>query len=222
MRKRSMAAKILRRLRNYAARGTASLEARYRRRELADAALPGAAKIHTHMTAAELRALQDLAAGAQNALEIGSYLGASSAHMAAVLSMHGGLLTCVDTWANETMDEGTRDTLAEFERNTRGVAEAIAIVRKRSDELAEADVLLPLDLVFIDADHSYPTVKRDFDKVRGWIREGGTLAFHDVLFFEGVSRVVGEVLASGEWQLAGKVDNLVWLKKIRSFPHPIN
>lgn len=221
MRKRTVAARTLRRLRNYAARATELLELRYRRRELADAALGEATKIHTHMTALELRSLYDLASEAQQVLEIGSYLGASSCYLAAALSTHGGHLYCVDTWANETMPEGVRDTLAEFQRNTRGVADTITIVRKRSDELTADDVPLPLDMVFIDADHSYPAVKADFEKVRDWIRDGGTLAFHDVFWFEGVSRVVGEVLATGRWQLAGNVDNLVWLTKIRAFAHPI-
>ena len=221
MRKRTVMAKILRRLRDYARRGTESLELRYRRRELADAALPGAAKIHTHMTAPELRSLYDLAAQAESVLEIGSYLGASSAQLGAALSLHGGHLYCVDTWANETMEEGMRDTFAEFQRNTAGVAQFITTIRKRSGELTGADVPPPFDLVFIDADHSYPAVKGDFEKVRDWVRDGGTLAFHDVFFFEAVSRVVGEVLATGEWQLAGKVDNLAWLTKIGAFPHPM-
>jgi predicted O-methyltransferase YrrM len=119
------------------------------------------------------------------------------------------------------MPEGERDTFAEFQRNTSGVAGVITMIRKRSDELSAEDVTLPLDLVFIDADHSYDAVKGDVVKVRGWIRDGGTLAFHDAIFFEGVSRVIGEVLATGQWQLAGKVDNLVWLTKVRAFAHPM-
>jgi predicted O-methyltransferase YrrM len=219
MRERTFMAKVLRRLRNYAARAAESLDRRYRRRELADAAVP--TDIHTHMTAQELRALYDLASEATTVLEIGSYLGASSATLGAALSIRGGRLYCVDTWSNETMDEGTRDTFAEFQRNTAGVARVITTIRKRSSELTEADAPPPFDLVFIDADHSYPAVKGDFEKVRGWVRDGGTLAFHDVFFFEAVSRVVGEVLAGGEWQLAGKIDNLVWLTKIRAFPNPM-
>jgi predicted O-methyltransferase YrrM len=219
MRARTTTAKILRRLRNYARRGADALERRYRRRELADAAL--APNIHTHMTALELNALHDLAAEADRVLEIGSYLGASSCYLAAALSMRGGTLYCVDTWANETMPEGERDTFAEFKRNTSGAAGTITMIRKRSDALTDADVTLPLDLVFIDADHSYEAVKGDVEKVRGWIRDGGTLAFHDAIFFEGVSRVIGETLATGQWQLAGKADNLVWLTKVRAFAHPM-
>jgi predicted O-methyltransferase YrrM len=224
MRKRTIHAKILRRLRNTVARGAESLNRWYRRRELADASLPDAPRVHTHMTAPELDSLYDLAGDATDthrALEIGSYLGASSCRLAAALSMHGGHLYCVDTWANETMPEGVRDTLAEFMRNTRGVAAAITTIRKRSGELTDADVPPPFDLVFIDGDHSYDAVKGDVEKVRGWLKEGGTLAFHDAVFFEAVSRVVGEILATGEWQLAGKVDNLVWLRKIGAFPNPM-
>ena len=222
MRKRTIAAKVLRRLRHYAGRAAQRANGWYRRRELADAGLPGAHRVHTHMTALELESLYDLAGEASNALEIGSYLGASSCTLAAALSMRGGRLYCVDTWANETMPEGERDTFAEFTRNTAGVASSITTIRRRSDELTENDVPLPLDLVFIDGDHSYPAVKGDFEKVRGWLREGGILAFHDAYFFEAVSRVVGEALATGRWQLAGKADNLVWLRKVSAFPNPMS
>src|ERR1043166_7686913 len=120
MRERTITAKILRRLRNYAARAAESLDRRYRRRELADAAVP--TNIHTHMTAQELRALYDLASEATSVLEIGSYLGASSATLGAALSIRGGRLYCVDTWGNETMEEGRRDTFAQCRRNTARVA----------------------------------------------------------------------------------------------------
>ncbi len=213
--------KVIRRLARYAARAARRLETALRARQLADAGTKSAARIHTHMTALELHSLYDLATEASTVLEIGSYLGASSCYLAAALSMHGGRLYCVDTWANETMPEGERDTMAEFARNTRGVASSITTIRKRSDELTAQDLPLPLDLVFIDGDHSYPAVKGDFRTVRGWVKDGGIVAFHDAFFFEAVSRVVGEALAGGEWQLAGKVGNLVWLRRISAFPNPM-
>jgi len=195
-----------------------------RRRELADA-LGGSLEIPTHMTGGELEVLYQLGRddNRPRALELGSYLGASSSRLAVALSLHGGHLYCVDTWANETMPEGERDTYAEFLRNTRGVSQFITPIRKRTDEIAATDVELPLDLVFVDADHSYPAVKRDFEKVRDWLRDDGVLAFHDAFFFEAVSRVVGEILATGRWQLLGHVDNLVWLRKLgpAGFPKPM-
>jgi predicted O-methyltransferase YrrM len=39
----------------------------------------------------------------------------------------------------------------------------------------------PVDILFIDADHRYPGVKRDFDLYSPLVREGGLVAFHDVI-----------------------------------------
>lgn len=38
-----------------------------------------------------------------------------------------------------------------------------------------------LDLLFIDADHSYNGVKQDFMLYRQFVREGGIIAFHDIV-----------------------------------------
>lgn len=219
--------KVIRRLARYSVSAARTVDSALRRRQLADANAADALKVHTHMTALELRSLYDLAAaatGTGRVLEVGSYFGASSCYLAAALSMHGGQLYCVDTWANETMPEGERDTLAEFARNTRGVAASITTVRKRSDEITADDFPLPFDLVFIDADHSYAAVKSDFEKVRDWVKDGGVLAFHDTTYFEAVSRVLGEILATGQWQMEGKADSLIWLRKTGragSFPNPM-
>jgi len=40
---------------------------------------------------------------------------------------------------------------------------------------------LPLDLLFIDGDHSYRGAKRDFVMYSQLVRKGGIIAFHDVL-----------------------------------------
>ena len=38
-----------------------------------------------------------------------------------------------------------------------------------------------LDLLFIDADHSYAGVKQDFMNYRHFVRDGGIIAFHDIV-----------------------------------------
>jgi predicted O-methyltransferase YrrM len=38
-----------------------------------------------------------------------------------------------------------------------------------------------LDLLFIDADHTYEAVDADFHAYRGLVREGGLIAFHDIV-----------------------------------------
>lgn len=47
-----------------------------------------------------------------------------------------------------------------------------------------------LDLLFIDGDHSYEGVKADFAMYRGLVRDGGIIAFHDIVPGD-VSRVGG-------------------------------
>jgi predicted O-methyltransferase YrrM len=147
------------------------------------------------------------------ALEVGSYLGASACFLVGGLAQVNGHLFCVDTWNNESMPEGERDTFPSFQANTAGLSQWITPLRKESHAVTEADLRLPLDLVFIDGDHRYPSVKRDWQHFSRWVAEKGTVVFHDSLAFEGVSRVIGEVLEAGRWVITGCVGNLVWLRR---------
>lgn len=174
--------------------------------------------IRTYTRPSELRALLDLAAACPRdgiALEIGSYLGASSCYIVAGISRSDGCLMCVDTWQNETMPEGEYDTLAEFRKNTSAIQKKIILLKKRSDELEDSDIPKPVNLIFIDGDHSYATSKADFEKVSPWLAEGGAIAFHDHACFQGVARVIGEALATGGWAIAGCTDNLLWIKRTK-------
>lgn len=174
-------------------------------------------------TEPELTALYTLAVSCPQggvALEIGSYLGASSCYLAAGLKHRSGHLFCVDTWENQTMPEGPQDTFAHFQRNTAPFADVITTVRKRSGSLKANDIETPLDFAFIDGDHSFDAVASDFAIVSPWVREGGVIAFHDVGVhqFPGVSRVVGEATGSGEWALEGIVESLAWLRRTNFAP----
>jgi predicted O-methyltransferase YrrM len=48
-----------------------------------------------------------------------------------------------------------------------------------------------LDLLFIDGDHTYDGVRRDFEMYSGCVRPGGMIAFHDIV--HGQEELVGEV-----------------------------
>ena len=175
-------------------------------------AAPGE-EISTWTTKHELVALHDLARASQGkvAVEIGAYLGAASRYIVAGLAAGGGRLLCVDTWRNETMPEGERDTMEEFARNVRGLERWITPLRKRGGELERADLPGPLDFVFIDADHSYESVRDDFAAVAPLLAPGAVVAFHDATNHPGVSRLVGELLAGRRWAIGGCVQTLVWL-----------
>jgi len=167
----------------------------------------------------ELRMLYTLAAllpRNARALEIGSHLGASALYIASGLRRRGGHLYCVDTWQNDAMPDPVTDTFDAFQSNIAPVAEHITVIRKRSETLTAADIETPLDLVFIDGDHDYAAVRRDFLLSESLLGRGGAIAFHDFgnPLHAGVSRVVGEALASGDWVMRGVVRSLAWIERM--------
>jgi predicted O-methyltransferase YrrM len=175
-----------------------------------------ASQIKTYTTRDELKILFGLAAGLPNrsgALEVGSYTGASACYLGAGVSQVGGHLYCVDTWNNETMPEGLRDTFSEFKQNTKSIQYLITVLRKRSDEIERKDFSHPIRLAFIDGDHSYDQVAIDFTKVNSIISPDGVIAFHDCVAYKGVSCLIGDILSKGEWELAGQLNNLLWIRK---------
>lgn len=153
-------------------------------------------------------------------LEIGSYLGASTCYLAAGLRGASASITCVDTWQNETMPGGLRSTFDEFQANIKPVRGQVHMIRRRSGDLEPQEVGGPFDLVFIDGDHSYSNVRTDFKLVERCLAPQGVVIFHDSRYYEGVSRVIGEALASGCWQIAGNVFNMTWLAAAQ-FPGPL-
>jgi len=102
------------------------------------------------------------------------------------------------------------DTFDAFKRNTAGAAHLIRPIRKRSEDLEITDVAVPLGLVFIDGDHSYDAVKRDFGQVEPWLASNAVIAFHDFGgSWPGVTRFVAELLTSGRYRLGGCVGSLI-------------
>ena len=192
-------------------------------RQLEKLNLQGVRDIHTWTSAAELEALYRLAASAPegaNIVELGSYLGASTCYLAAGASLVGGRVTAIDLWNNETIAGGERDTFADFQRNTAGASHLITIVRKRTQELTPADVPPPVDLGFIDADHSYEATKADAAFLAPLMAPKGVMAFHDTTVFAGVGRALAELLLTGEWCIYGQAENLTWIRRSTWSPWP--
>lgn len=172
--------------------------------------------IRTYTTRTELETLYRLAAALParaNIVELGSYLGASTCFLAVGAAAQGGRVTAIDMWKNETMPDGLRDTFADFQRNIAGVADRVRIVRKRTEELTPDDIQPPIDLAFIDADHSYEATKSDATLLAPHISPQGIMVFHDATTFAGVGRAVAEMLVSGHWCLAGRQESLVWIRR---------
>ena len=56
-----------------------------------------------------------------------------------------------------------------------------------------------LDFLFIDADHTYEGVKRDFEMYSPLVREGGIIAFHDIVPCDKIHDPEGKFGASRFW-----------------------
>lgn len=213
-----LTSRLLRRAARRSRKITERLRAQSMHSVLKEHGVRHATGISTWTTPDELAALYELASSRRigaNVLEVGSYLGASSCYLAAGIKSRSGRLFCVDTWENQTMPEGERDTFAEFHRNIAPLSDVVTVIRKRSESLQASDLALPIDLAFIDGDHDFQAVANDFATLARWLSPSGVIAFHDVCAVDhpGVSRVVGAAISSGEWIPEGAVGSLVWLRR---------
>ena len=167
--------------------------------------------IPTHMSVNERLAL--VQAGLEqpqgfSALEIGSYLGASTAFLGFAALQRAGYVHAVDPWTNDAMGaEGGRDTWAEFHRNTESFRHYIVTHRGVSADVHSREGAIPCELLFIDGDHSYEAVVTD---LRCWLpslKPGGVLAMHDI-DFPPVKQAFDEIVGSnvnGEVQIVGRL-----------------
>ena len=128
-------------------------------------------------------------------MEVGSYVGASGCFIAEGMRQagSGGTLCCVDTWRNDAMSEGARDTWEEFRANTAPYGDLVVPLRGRSAGVA-ASFEAPVHFLFVDADHAYEAVRADIEAWFPLLAPGAVVAFHDVLYFEGVRRAFAELV----------------------------
>jgi predicted O-methyltransferase YrrM len=170
-------------------------------------ALIQAFKVTSHLNPKELCRLFLLANDRKYIMEIGSYIGASACCFGAALKKAGsGKIICIDTWNNDAMTEGNRDTWQEFQNNTVSYKEQIIPIRGYSTNVVDevAAHVNTLDLLFIDGDHSYEGVKADWEAYKHFLCPGSIVAFHDSGWAEGVKRVIEE----DAMQLVASFDSL--------------
>ena len=160
-------------------------------------------KIFSHLTEHEKYALYTFAKKLPEhavCVEIGSFLGSSSCFIAAGITENSKLY-CIDTWGNHAMkyvetdiDANERDTYDEFNSNTNKYKNKIVQLRGWSyDKIIDLKTQVnKIDFLFIDGDHNYEGVKKDWDLYNGLLENGSVVAFHDVEWAEGVNKVISE------------------------------
>src|SRR5438105_1200505 len=118
-------------------------------------------------------------------VEIGSYRGGSLRCWSAVCPSRTKFVSIDLPWEAS----GEVDPSAEIERTRRFLkpSQMLNWLRMDSHSAATRDELLKIlgsrkvDFLFIDGDHSYAGVKRDYELYHELVRPGGLIAFHDIL-----------------------------------------
>lgn len=176
----------------------------------------------TMHTPAEAEALARLAAGRRTAVEIGVYEGSSAVVLVRALppdaTLHlidpfGANPTLLPGWAG--VERSTRRVLARAVRSRQQAGPRVVWHVERSEEVAERWEQ-PVDLVFVDGDHTEAGCRRDWELWSRFVSPGGVLAFHDArgatalpgpcavvdALFRGPRPVAG-------WRVCEEIDSLV-------------
>lgn len=141
----------------------------------------------------------------QRIVEIGAYLGRSTAYIASALRPGVEFYT-IDLWIPNLPPESgpppiDQDTFARFQRNISPWKDSIKVIRGRSEDVGRAWNPGAVDLCFIDGDHSYEGVRRD---IVAWLPHcaTGCMCFHDYTQPTcGVKRAVDELFVPAATRL---------------------
>jgi predicted O-methyltransferase YrrM len=119
------------------------------------------------------------------AVEIGSARGKSACYVGQALKENGfGKLFAIDPHTRTSWnDEDSVDTLGEIRRNIKALRleRQVEIIRDMSSNAA-ARWMLPIDMLFIDGDHSHEGVKKDWDLFMPFVTQFGVVVFHDTMW----------------------------------------
>jgi len=129
-------------------------------------------------------------------VEIGSAHGKSACCIGLALkeNRHGKLYAVDPHAPTEWNDDNSNDTFKSMRRNLHavGVTKYVEIVRKFSQDFA-ASWTGEIDILFIDGDHSYEGVKRDWEMLHSRVSRFGVVIFHDTIW---------DLRPVGEWYRA--------------------
>jgi predicted O-methyltransferase YrrM len=162
------------------------------------------------------RLLADLAG---EGVEIGCLDGYSTAH---ILECSKLRLTSIDPFIPDSMAPHLIGSRARFSDNVAPWKERSTLVEDYSWNVA-GRWDQPLEFLFIDGDHAYPSVLRDLGEWSPHLRPGGILAMHDsrmprpggAPFHPGPSQVASELVYGrpDRWEIVGEAFSLTVARK---------
>ena len=120
---------------------------------------------------------------------------------------------CAKELLEQRTGDADRDFWNKFQQNIRsaGLDGRVTAIRSETAPLGDTWNGPPVGFLFIDADHSYEGVRRDWHSWKGRLAPGGRVAFHDYQnpAYAGVRRFVDELLQSGSLRSLEQHDSLL-------------
>jgi Methyltransferase domain len=151
-------------------------------------------------------------------VEIGSWQGKSAICLAGALEERSGhAMYAVDPHQDsyvhvDMLGKKGISTFDKFSSNikTAGLENLVTpIVMKSEYAVKEWDRTKKIGFLWIDGDHRYSEVKKDFDLWSPYVAEGGVVAFHDSTYDDVQSFLVREVLPSLQYRNAELRDSIL-------------
>lgn len=139
-------------------------------------------------------------------LEIGSFNGASAVAMGHALKNRNGRIHCIDPWSDYVKQEDFSSfkqhriaddnrIINNFINNTNFLGNQVKMMRGFSSDFAGMIAGQDFDLIFIDGDHHYESVKNDILMCLAALKPGGVLTGHDYhSMAHGVRKAVDEMI----------------------------
>jgi predicted O-methyltransferase YrrM len=176
----------------------------------------------TMHSSGEAALLGELAQGRRRAVEVGVYEGSSALVLAGALPLAAELHLVepfgsgMEWW--EPADEQAVKAVVGRAARRRGGPELHWHVT--TSEAAAADWRLPVDLVFIDGDHSEAACRLDWELWHPFVEPGGVVAFHDARGGDpGPTAVVGSLFGGAGrdgWRVVAERDTVVAVQRLTS------
>ena len=155
-------------------------------------------------------------------VEIGSWKGKSTICLASGSKTGcGAKVYAIDphTGSCEHIQRASNGTVWTFHEFTQNIERAgvsdLVVARVQTSEEAAKDFASPVGLIFIDGAHEYDLAKLDFTLWFPKLKNGGIMAFHDTVGWEGPKRTVKEfIYKSRHFKNAGFVGSITFAEKV--------
>jgi predicted O-methyltransferase YrrM len=168
--------------------------------------------------AAYLYRLGQLNPGTGVIVEIGSWKGKSTISLArGSIAVGGEKVYAIDPHRPLAEEGYLEDTEIEFRENIKkaGVEHQVVPMAMTSEQAVQG-WNQPIRLLWIDGDHRYEQVKKDFLLWEPHVIAGGMIAMHDTIRKRGPKRVLWEsVFRSSRFQEISLVDNIAAARKVK-------